>query len=122
MTTPSAMKPTTVRLLLIKKQFHNKRKQSCFLDANGMQSRIFYITGSNITINNLVFINGNSNVGGAIYATGNITLNNVTFIANNASRGGAIAIYNGILNCAGSRFIDNCAEGGDHPYIHKMPH
>ena len=85
------------------------------LDANG-QSRIFYITGSNITINNLVFINGNSNIGGAIYATGNITLNNVTFITNNASRGGAIAIYNGILNCAGSSFIDNCAEGGSSIY------
>ena len=54
------------------------------LDAN-MQSGIFKITGSNITINNLIFINGNSNKGGAIYATAHITLNNVTFIGNNAS-------------------------------------
>ena len=59
------------------------------IDANG-KSRIFYITGDNVTINNLVFINGNAAKGGAIYAAGQITLNNVTFINNNASTGGAI--------------------------------
>ena len=86
------------------------------LDAN-MQSGIFNITGSNITINNLVFINGNSNKGGAIYVTGHITLNNVTFIGNNASCGGAILICDSILNCAGSRFIDNYGERGSSIYL-----
>ncbi|WP_407415977.1 C1 family peptidase [Methanobrevibacter sp.] len=79
------------------------------LDGN-MQSGIFNITGTNVTINNLVFINGNASKGGAIYAAGQITLNNVTFINNNASRGGAIACYNMKLNCSNSRFIDNYAD------------
>jgi C1A family cysteine protease len=79
------------------------------LDGN-RQSGIFNITGNNVTINNLVFINGNSTKGGAIYATGQITLNNVTFINNNASRGGAIAHCDNVINCSNSRFIDNSAK------------
>ena len=79
------------------------------LDGN-KQSGIFNIIGNNVTINNLVFINGNSTQGGAIYAAGQIFLNNVTFISNNASRGGAIACYNMTLNCSNSRFIDNYAD------------
>ena len=49
------------------------------LDGN-KQSGILNITGNNITINNLVFVNGNATKGGAIYSAGGITLNNVTFI------------------------------------------
>ncbi len=105
------------------------------LDGRG-QSGIFNITSDNVTISNLVFVNGNAFRGGAIYASGQVTLNNVTFIANNASRGGAIysngqmalnnasficnnasyggaiAYYNNILNCTNSRFIANNASLG----------
>ena len=86
------------------------------------QSRIFNITGKNITINNLVFINANtSESGGAIYTTGHITLNNVTFIANSAQNfGGAIAGYEkSIVNCFNSGFIDNYAMGGSAIYSYK---
>ena len=77
------------------------------LDAKG-KSRIFNITGENVEINNLIFINGNAAKGGAIYAAGQITLNNVTFISNNASTGGAIyAIGQMTLNDAA--FISNNA-------------
>ena len=109
------------------------------VDGKG-QSGIFNITGNNVTINNLIFINGNSTKGGAIFAAGQVTLNNVTFINNNAGRGGAIysnkeltlnnitfinnsataggaiAFYNNILNCSNSRFIDNSAERGSSIY------
>jgi predicted outer membrane repeat protein len=102
------------------------------IDAKG-KSRIFNITGNNVTINNLIFANGNLLRGGAIYSTGQITLNNVTFIKNNAyiggaiystgqmklnnadfinnnaSAGGAIASYEDVFNCSNSRFINNTA-------------
>ena len=56
------------------------------------QSRIFYITGNNVTISNINLINGNivSTSGGAIYSTGSITLNNIIFNSNTAYSGGAI--------------------------------
>ena len=57
------------------------------------QARIFDISGNNITISNLIFINGNidGNLGGALHSSGLITLNNVTFKNNNANCGGAIS-------------------------------
>ena len=87
------------------------------VDGNG-QSRIFNITGTNITINNLVFKNGNAQMGGAIYAKGQITLNNVTFINNSAAQfGGAVLDAYGGLDCYGSYFIDNYAETGSALYL-----
>ena len=87
------------------------------LDGN-KQSGILNITGNNITINNLVFVNGNATKGGAIYSAGGITLNNVTFINNYAGgRGGAIANYNGTVNCNNVRFINNYAESGSAIYM-----
>ncbi|MDO5815889.1 MAG: C1 family peptidase, partial [Methanobrevibacter sp.] len=82
------------------------------LDGNG-QSRIFNITGANITICNLVLANGNAKSGGAIYVTGKVTLNNVTFISNNATKyGGAIYANSAKINCNNSKFIDNICDGG----------
>ena len=87
------------------------------VDGNG-QSRIFNITGTNITINNLIFKNGNAQMGGAIYAKGQITLNNVTFINNSAAQfGGAVLDAYGGLDCNGSYFIDNYAETGSALYL-----
>ena len=90
-----------------------------FIDGNS-QSRIFNITGTNITINDLVFANGKADIGGIIDSTGDITLNNVTFIENNVTyvndhlkySGGAIANHGGKINCLDSKFIDNYAESG----------
>ena len=80
------------------------------VDGNN-QSGIFNITANNVTINNLVFINGNLFSGGAIYATGEIKLNNVTFINNNANRGGAIYSM-GLLTLDNATFINNTASDG----------
>ncbi len=55
------------------------------------QARIFNIIGSNVTILNLNFINGNSDDGAAILTEQDITINNASFINNNAT--------NGILRC-----------------------
>ena len=91
------------------------------VDANN-QSRIFNITANNVTINNLILINGNAEKGGAIYSTGTLTLNNVTFISNYASKnGGAVAVYEDVaINCNNSKFIDNYAgEGGSSMMVAK---
>ena len=58
------------------------------------QARIFDIIGSNITISNLIFINGNidEDLGGALHASGSVILNNVTFKNNYAKDGGAISV------------------------------
>ena len=92
-------------------------KDNFVLNGNGRtidaknQSRIFNITANNVTINDLILINGNAEKGGAIYAAKSLTLNNVTFINNYASKnGGAVALYeDAIINCNDSKFIDNYA-------------
>ena len=89
------------------------------LDGN-KQSGIFNITGTNVTIKNLVFTNGKTDMGGIVYSTGEVTLSNVTFISNNVTyisdhteyRGGAISNKGGTINCYDSKFIDNHAESG----------
>ena len=87
------------------------------LDAKN-QSRVFYITGDNVTISNLVFMNGHSDIGGAIFASGKLTLNNVTFIRNSASQlAGAIAYKGDLLLCNNSHFKDNYAERGASMYL-----
>ena len=45
------------------------------IDGNN-QSRLFDITGNNITLNDLILINGNYQMGGGIRAAGTLTLNN----------------------------------------------
>ena len=90
---------------------------NCVLDT-GNQSRIFYITGDNVTISNLILMNGHSDMGGAIFASGKLILNNVTFINNSASQfAGAIAYKGALLECNNSRFIDNYAETGASLYF-----
>ena len=76
-----------------------------FLDALG-KCRIFYITGNNVTLDNILFRNGNATgvdgtltdyeKGGAIlWSDGdNATVNNCTFINNNATYGGALVFSN----------------------------
>ncbi|WP_407432805.1 C1 family peptidase [Methanobrevibacter sp.] len=82
------------------------------IDGNN-QSRIFNIIGNNITLNDLILINGNSTNCGGIRAVGSLTLNNVTFINNYANgQGGAIGIREGSFLISNCRFIDNYAESG----------
>ena len=91
------------------------------LDGNN-QSRIFNITGNNVTISNLVFMNANAYKGGAIYSTGKIILNNITFINNWVTEnGGAIYNYQSTVICSNSRFIDNYALGGSSVYLEGKP-
>jgi len=85
------------------------------IDGND-KSRIFFISGGNITINDLLFINANFTQGGAIYSLGNITLNNVTFISNTANRGGSVYIDFGELNCFDCKFIDGNSSYGSAIY------
>ncbi|SDA64442.1 C1 family peptidase [Methanobrevibacter millerae] len=82
------------------------------IDGNN-QSRLFAISGNNITLNDLILINGNYRNCAGIRAGGTLTLNNVTFINNHAdNQGGAIGIDGGILICNNTRFIDSYAEDG----------
>ena len=83
------------------------------IDGNN-QSRLLSISGNNITLNDLILINGNYGMCGGIRAVGTLTLNNVTFINNYANeQGGAIGIReSAFLICNNCRFIDNYAESG----------
>ena len=82
------------------------------------KSRIFLlkmglITNNKITLNNIKFINGNSDLyGGAIFNYANLTINNCEFSSNNAKiAGGAISSV-GHLDCINSKFTKNIADDG----------
>ena len=66
------------------------------IDGNN-QSRLFYITGTNITLNNFILINGNyKDCAGICVIGSNLTLNNITFIDNYATNdGGALGLRDG---------------------------
>ena len=80
------------------------------------KSQIFSINSDNVTVENLIFINGaakstSAQYGGAIYSTGdNLRIINCTFINNNALYGGAVAsigVNTTIINC---KFDSNTAQ------------
>ncbi|WP_407432344.1 C1 family peptidase [Methanobrevibacter sp.] len=81
------------------------------------QSRLFRIYGENVTVNNLVIINGMADFGGGILSLGkNIILNNITFKNDYAStKGGGLAALDTttVNNC---KFIDNTAPDGGAVY------
>ena len=83
------------------------------IDGNN-QSRLFNIIANNVTLNDLILINGNYGMCGGIRADGTITLNNVTFINNYANeQGGAIGVTPGTtIICNNTKFIDNYADSG----------
>lgn len=84
------------------------------IDGSG-QSRIFNITGKNVTITNLNFVNGNSSSknGGAIFNGDNttLTISNCTFNANTAENGAGI-FTNSNLNVSNSNFINSNSKFG----------
>ena len=84
---------------------------------NGMsKSRIFLVKlgpyVNKVTLNNIKFINGNTNLyGGAIFNYGDLTVNNCQFENNHAKYcGGAIGSI-GYLECKNSKFNKNVADG-----------
>ena len=81
------------------------------------QSRLFRINGTNVTVNNLVIINGNSDSGGGILSIGkNIIFNNITFKNDYASSGGgALAVLN-TVEVNDCKFIDNGGPEGSAIY------
>ena len=93
-------------------------KRAVTINGNGMTidgnklARAFYVSGKNVIIKNITFINGNLDdvTGGAIFWEGNDgSLCDCTFINNTANSGGALMWYgtNGhISNCT---FINNTA-------------
>ena len=83
------------------------------IDGNN-QARLFAISGKNITLNDLILINGNyKNCAGIRAVESTLTLNNVTFINNHAdNQGGAIGLDTTTLICNNTKFIDSYAEDG----------
>ncbi|WP_462315201.1 Ig-like domain-containing protein [Methanobrevibacter sp.] len=86
------------------------------IDGNG-QSRIFNVTGTNVTLKNIVFVNGfaGDSSGGAVFGYGdNLRVLNCTFINNTASNwGGAIYSYPDTYSVFyNSKFINNRADKG----------
>ena len=80
----------------------------------GNNARAFNITGNNVVINNLIIKNAKYPLGSAISTNSNLTLNNVTFIncsGNVTDDCGAIVASQGFLNINNCNFIDN--SGGE---------
>ena len=78
----------------------------------GNYARIFNVTGNDVTLKNLIFINASfDNCGGAIYNTGSqLLISNCTFINNYAYCGGAIFTNGGTsVEITNSEFISNNA-------------
>ena len=84
------------------------------IDGSG-QSRIFNITGKNVTITNLNFVNGNSSSknGGAIFNGNNttLTISNCTFKENTADNGACI-FTDSDLNVNNSTFLNSNSKSG----------
>lgn len=84
------------------------------IDAKG-QSRIFNITGTTVTLKNIVFINGHHKLGGAIRSYGdNLRVFNCTFTDNTAETwGGAVYSYPDSYSVfVNSTFTKNSAKTG----------
>ena len=77
------------------------------------KTRIFFITGNNITIRNITLVGGNSiGEGGAVYArSADISIIDSTIKNSSAETGAAVSVYGNIFICS-SRFIDNTASAG----------
>ena len=81
------------------------------IDARGL-TRIFYCTGKNIIIKNIILKNGfTKDDGGAIHNRGELTITEYTLQENTTTRdGGAIRNDEGELTITDSEFCENSAE------------
>ena len=78
------------------------------------QSRIFKISGCNVILKDIYFVNGNcDSMGGAISTNGgNVTISHCYFVNNSATRGGgAVYFKNCIADISNCFFIGNSANG-----------
>ncbi|WP_407410906.1 C1 family peptidase [Methanobrevibacter sp.] len=69
------------------------------------QSRIFKTFDGNITLKNLILVNGHADKGGAIFVTNTVTCINVIFENNNAQEGGSIYTMQNVT-------LDSCTFNG----------
>lgn len=81
------------------------------IDAKGL-SRVFEVTGKNITIRNFTFLNCRADNGGAIINRGTLRLENVKFSTCEADFGGAICNASGEIVMDHIEFSANMAEYG----------
>ena len=86
-------------------------------DGRGL-GRIFNITNGDVIIKNIIFTNGKSTTGGAIYNIANLTLINDTFIDNTANTGGAITTSS--ITIINSTFKNNQATSGNGGAINAL--
>ena len=89
------------------------------IDAQG-KSRIFNIdSGTNVVLNNIIFINGfTEGNGGAILSYGNVKIAESSFINNTAKSGGALYFAGDYSDSKiDSEFIDNYANNGGAIYF-----
>lgn len=94
------------------------------INGNG-EARIFNITGANVILKNITFINAYTpNDGGAILSIENITIISCNFTNNTAlGKGGAIAGIKGKLNISECDFKDNKATNGTEDiFLKEVPH
>ena len=78
--------------------------------AGGLLDRVIQtMTGTQVTLNNVLIYNGTSNVGGGLYALGDLTLNSVYIVSNTASWGGGLFIDGHALTMTGSVVWQNTA-------------
>ncbi|MBR2558556.1 MAG: hypothetical protein IKE95_09380 [Methanobrevibacter sp.] len=84
--------------ILINKSNFNINGNGHTIDGS-RKARIFNIIESNITISNLIFINGFSQAnGGAIFSNANVNLIGCVFENNSAVNGGAVYFSKGLTN------------------------
>ena len=85
-------------------------------------ARMFNVTGKNITFQNIVFVNGNSDNGGVLYIIGeNVSIINCTFIDSDATiEGGAVFISAANATIINSKFINNTAIYNVAVYINSI--
>ena len=83
------------------------------LDGNN-EARIFDIYESDVVLNDLTFVNGNSWRGGAIYNNAYLTINNCNFVDNYANDDGGAICSDSDFSIVNSTFISNSAsdDGG----------
>jgi hypothetical protein len=76
--------------------------------------RLFEVTSGTVQFQNMTIQNGDTDEGGAIFITGgNVTVDNVIFRDNQANiSGGAIALQGGTLNVNNSTFNSNVSQSG----------
>lgn len=77
-------------------------------------ARIFNIASNNVTLKNIIFVNGySSENGGAIFTINNLNILNSTFINNSAYNGGAICFKDATANITINGYFEgNTAERG----------